>query len=110
MAENKMDWKRDPSWQFIGVIVAIVAIFMSFLLLPSSVQGTADAIANLVQRPGDAQRKIACAKMGLSSDRKGFFIPCFAVSSTYESSCTQMEWSPFAGCRGDKSTAGEHAW
>ncbi len=37
---NRQDILRDPIWQFIGVIVGIVAIFMTFLTEPSFVQGT----------------------------------------------------------------------
>lgn len=32
---------RDPIWQFIGVVVGLVSIFMAFLALPGSTQGIA---------------------------------------------------------------------
>src|SRR5260370_15075725 len=39
--DSKQDILRDPIWQFIGVVVVIVAIFIGFLTLPASVQGVA---------------------------------------------------------------------
>lgn len=41
MSNNNQDILRDPIWQFIGVVVGIVTIFIAFLTLPSSVQGIA---------------------------------------------------------------------
>ena len=40
MLDNNHDILRDPIWQFIGVVVGVIAIFMAYLTLPSSVQGT----------------------------------------------------------------------
>jgi hypothetical protein len=37
--DNNRDILRDPIWQFIGVVVGAVAIFMAYLTLPSSIQG-----------------------------------------------------------------------
>jgi len=38
--DNNYDILRDPIWQFVGVVIGVIAIFMAYLTLPSSVQGT----------------------------------------------------------------------